>query len=96
MRFKLDSQNLEGISSAQFLRRLGYALIQDKRSGSVSFVRRFGGGHYPRFHIYEKEGLSFDIHLDQKQVSYKGQTKHSGEYEGKIVEEEVRRILMGI
>jgi len=33
------------------------------------------------------------LHLDQKKPSYQGQTKHSGEYEGELVEVEKARIL---
>jgi len=50
---------------------------------------------YPRFHLYLKvEGgnLIFNLHLDQKRPIYKGITAHSGEYKGKLVEEEIKRI----
>lgn len=34
----------------------------------------------------------FSIHLDQKKPSYEGQTGHSGEYNGPVVESEAERI----
>jgi len=35
---------------------------------------------------------TFNLHLDQKKPSYKGSHAHSGEYDGKLVEEEAERI----
>ena len=34
----------------------------------------------------------FNLHLDQKKPSYEGSRGHSGEYDGPVVEEEVKRI----
>ncbi len=93
MRIHFDCEKLGGVFPEQLLRRAGYAVLNDRQGGSTSFVRRLSGGYYPRFHIYMKEDSFFDIHLDQKQVSYKGHTKHSGEYDGKLVKEEAERIL---
>lgn len=56
---------------------------------------RLGGRFYPRFHLYIKDKgdvIIFDLHLDQKKASYKGQRAHSGEYDGPLVEEEIGRI----
>ena len=64
----------------------------------VSIVRQIGRNDYPRFHCYIKTGLSdkatlhFNIHLDQKKPSYEGQTGHSGDYDGPVVESESERI----
>ena len=47
------------------------------------------------FHIYLEEDdpdLILNLHLDQKRPSYEGATAHSGEYEGKIIEDEIERI----
>jgi len=79
----------------RFLRRAGYGYIRDRRTGKDSFARRLGKGHYPRLHIYIKasdNSIIFDLHLDQKQASYAGAAKHSAEYEGEVVEEEIRRL----
>lgn len=79
-----------------FLRKAGYGFIgQDEKTGELSFSRRLGGDNYPRFHAYsksEKENLIINLHLDQKRTSYKGFTAHSGEYDGKLIEEESQRL----
>ena len=78
----------------QFLRRAGYAEFVDPNTGKTSYVRRLGG-LYPRFHAYldrSDRGFTVNLHLDQKRPSYRGQTAHSGEYEGEVVEREVERI----
>lgn len=78
------------------IRRFGYALIFDRRSGQESLVRRLGDGHYPRFHLYlEDRGgdCVASLHLDQKRASYEGQHMHSAEYDGELVEGEVDHLL---
>ncbi len=75
-------------------RLLGYRLLGEQ-SGEYNFARSIDGRHYPRFHLYVKAQrgeLAFNLHLDQKQPSYKGHTAHSGEYEGELVEREAERI----
>ncbi|MBI2515166.1 hypothetical protein HYV91_03245 [Candidatus Wolfebacteria bacterium] len=75
-------------------RILGYKLLSESNS-EYNFVRSFDGSRYPRFHIYvkaEKAELIFNLHLDQKKPSYEGQTAHSGEYDGELVEKEAERI----
>ena len=62
----------------------------------MSFVRAFGKGGYPRFHIYaypkEKE-ITIYLHLDQKKETYGKAKRHHGEYGGtKILKEEMERI----
>jgi hypothetical protein len=85
-------QNQLSVTYPQFLRQAGYDYIENRHNGQSSFVRKLGGGAYPRFHIYVKEQgdtLVFNLHLDQKQVSYEGNTAHSGEYddEGPVLAE---------
>lgn len=74
------------------IRRAGYGLVRDPNNPEQSFSRRMGGGIYPRFHVYINEGNIINLHLDQKQVSYRGQKAHSGEYSGEVVETEGERI----
>lgn len=77
------------------LRRAGYSEFRDPRTGETSYVRRLGANFYPRFHLYaQEEGttLRLNLHLDQKQPSYQGFTKHAGEYDGPTVEAEAERI----
>lgn len=78
------------------MRRTGYHFQQEAHEKSeLVFIRALRRGNYPRFHIYLKiEGndLIFNLHLDQKQPSYKGTTAHSGEYNGELVEKEAERI----
>ncbi len=95
MKLKIALKSLNGMSTIQFMREVGYFVSPDKRSTENSFIRRIGRDDYPRFHIYTKqlqEHIIIDVHLDQKKSSYGGYTAHSGEYDGKVVEEEVNRL----
>ncbi|MBI3572855.1 MAG: hypothetical protein HY092_01505 [Candidatus Kerfeldbacteria bacterium] len=94
LRFPLPDQPIRVV-----LQRAGYVEFRDPRSGEVSFVRRLGTHFYPRFHLYAEEStadLRLNLHLDQKQPSYQGFTKHSGEYDGSTVEREAARINQAI
>lgn len=76
------------------MRKIGYHSLGIKNY-DLSFVRPLERSGYPRFHIYpetRKEELIFKIHLDRKKPTYEGMPAHSGEYKGKIVEEETERI----
>ncbi len=78
-------------------RRIGYVPSKHNTSFEFSFYRPLSRQGYPRFHLYIKEDAQsgnfiFNLHLDQKKPSYEGTTAHSGEYEGKIVEQEAARI----
>lgn len=85
-----------GDSAANILRRAGYAPHVDPRTRLTSYSLRLGGGRYPRFHCYvseASESVRFSLHIDQKEASYEGADHmHSGEYDGKLVEEEMGRI----
>jgi len=78
------------------LRQAGYRVDHhDISTKQDSFIRRLRSAPYPRFHIYgEKRDnmLILNIHLDQKKPSYEGSHAHSGEYDGELVEGEVKRI----
>lgn len=77
------------------MRQSGYARIQDRKTGQISFVRRLTGDNYPRFHIYLKdddEKAVLNIHLDQKKASYPGAHAHNGEYESEVVVAELERV----
>jgi hypothetical protein len=77
------------------MQRAGYSEFTDPRTGEISYTRRLRTHFYPRWHVYlEQHGqeLQISLHLDQKQPSYPGFTKHSGEYDGEIVEAEADRI----
>lgn len=81
------------------LRRAGYSPFTDPKSGEFSYVRRLGTHFYPRFHLYveEKGGqLVLNLHLDQKQPSYQGFRKHSGEYDGATIEAESERLYTAL
>jgi len=89
------NRNTLSAAPEQLLRRVGYAYIQDRKTGQESLVRRLGRGFYPRFHLYlEERGeqVILNLHLDQKKPSYAGASAHNAEYEGKVVEEEIARI----
>ncbi len=79
----------------QLLRSCGYHEFVDPNTRETSYIRQLGAQFYPRFHIYLKplvNGFTVDLHLDQKHASYSGSSKHNGEYDGEVVENEGRRI----
>lgn len=97
---QFEIKNLQE-STNTLMRRLGYQPAYFQKPGEVSIVRQVSRNDYPRFHLYIKEASSqmpgaksylFSLHLDQKKVSYEGQTGHSGDYDGEVVEGEAERI----
>lgn len=94
MKLIVKKNQLSGQSPEQWLRRAGYALLVSREAGE-SFARRLSNGFYPRLHLYftmSGESVVFNLHLDQKKASYEGFTRHSGEYEGELVENEIARL----
>lgn len=87
---KFTIENNTGYNIPSLMRHLGYHPFRD------SYSRRLGTSHYPKFHIYiDEDGdrLTFNLHLDQKKVSYQGQVAHSGDYDGELLDQEKERIL---
>jgi hypothetical protein len=83
------------MSGGEVMQRFGYARIVSHHTGKESYSKRAYRDHYPRFHVYLKEiedKLTFSMHLDQKEASYKGNRMHSGEYEGPLVEQEINNL----
>lgn len=83
------------VPGPNLMRMAGFIYIVDRISGKGSYARKLGLYHYPRFHSYIEEsdqGLVINLHLDQKQASYEGTNRHSGEYDGPAVEGEMARI----
>lgn len=78
------------------LRSAGYVAFTDPNTGEESFTLRTGPDFYPRFHLYvssKDNQTTFNLHLDQKKPSYgQGTHAHSGEYEGPIIEQELKRV----
>lgn len=77
------------------LKHAGYSEHFDPKTNQVSFSTRLGSGRFPRFHCYIKESdtnVIFSLHIDQKEPSYEGSHAHSGEYDGRLIEEEIKRI----
>ena len=62
-----------------------------------SYIKRLSKiSYYPRWHLYFKKNqgiYEFNLHLDQKKVSYNGHTAHSGDYDDENVKIEAKRIL---
>lgn len=89
-------ENLFAGHPEQFLRQAaGYAHIRCGHTGRDSYVRRLTRDHYPRLHVYiNKRGdiAIFDMHLDQKKISYQGSHAHNAEYDGQVVEREIERL----
>jgi len=78
------------------MRECGYATERfDEKTGEFKFYRSLTGAPYPKFHIYcvvADKTATLNLHLDQKQVTYKGSHAHGGEYDGALVEQEAVRI----
>ncbi|MBW6441132.1 hypothetical protein K0B03_03825 [Patescibacteria group bacterium] len=89
MKIELYKSDLN-VNITNFMRKCGYAPFHS------SFARVLAGSGYPRFHIYINDNgdkYILNLHLDQKRPSYGKETAHSGEYDGKVVEDEVERIM---
>ncbi len=81
-----------GMRPRDAIRRCGYA---EHLGRNTSYSKRLATYDFPRLHVYIEENGSkvcFNLHLDQKAVSYEGSHAHSGEYEGSVVEQEALRI----
>lgn len=80
------------------MRNLGYG-EQRARSGQISYTKRISGERFPRYHAYVEDvnnGMQVNLHVDQKEASYEGSHVHSGEYDGRLVEQEMNRIALFI
>lgn len=92
MRFKIKMSLQKNF--VDLLRDCGY---RPHPKDQKSYIRPVTNkGFYPRWHLYlkEKDGIYiFNLHLDQKKVSYKNQTAHSGDYDEEIVKKEAQRII---
>ncbi|MDP2641098.1 MAG: hypothetical protein Q8P39_00960 [Candidatus Yanofskybacteria bacterium] len=93
MRFEIPLQNQ---NLPQIMRQCGYA-PEGQDGDEWKFTRPLRGARYPRFHMYARTSpdaakASLNLHLDQKQPSYRGSSAHSGEYDGPLVEQEAARI----
>ena len=92
MRIKLENFQRNVM---EFVRACGYRPLEQNQNGELNCVRSLMGQDYPRFHCYLKQegsNLLVNLHLDQKRPSYAGSSRHSGEYEGEVVENEAERI----
>ena len=94
MQFSIKKLN---ISPENFLRQSGYVEISNPhKNNETSYARSLDPGRfYPRFHVYMEKQDSrtmINLHLDAKKPSYEGTSAHSGEYDGKIVEQEMKRL----
>ncbi len=76
------------------LQRAGYAA--HRFSGELSYTKRLSGALYPRFHVYpevQDDTIRLNLHLDMKQHTYEGFSRHQGEYDGRRVEQEMERLV---
>ncbi len=84
-------------NTANILRKCGYFANYDPRTGKMSFIRKIGGGRYPRFHVYIKGeqlgDIKLNLHADMKEASYGEETAHSGEYDTDLVKREYARVV---
>ena len=93
---------LGGATIHTVMRSFGYVPErQDFKTGELKFYRMLRGSRYPRFHIYcaltpDEKKATLNLHLDQKQPSYKGSRAHSGEYDGPLLQQEAMRLQQRI
>ena len=93
MKVLYDKQVLR--NPLEVFRRAGYSAFVDPKTGEESFVLRTTPEFYPRFHVYVDDrghDIEVSLHLDQKKTSYGQSHAHSGEYDGLVVEQEMKRI----
>ena len=84
---KINISNFSG-NILSVMRRAGY-----HPEKNLSFSRPIFQERYPRFHIYyDKEKGEINLHLDQKPPKYEFAHDHGAEYDGKVVEEEAKRL----
>lgn len=86
------SKEKVNINTDRFLKSLAWAQIFDRKRQVVSYAKRLGPDFYPRLHLYVNENensYTFNLHLDQKKASYRGQSAHSGEYNSDLVAKEL-------
>lgn len=89
------AKTTEAVAAPKLMRTAGFIYIVDRHTGTGSFSRPLGRYHYPRFHSYieeRAESLVINLHLDQKQATYEGSNRHSGEYDGEAVAGEMGRL----
>ena len=87
--------NLSGKTLYSFMRERGYAPSYSASAQELAFQRLVAGREYPKFHAYctqDGKSATINLHLDQKQPSYKGSHAHNAEHSGAVVEAEVQRI----
>ncbi|MGB3988815.1 MAG: hypothetical protein WBK67_03950 [Minisyncoccales bacterium] len=94
---KKEFFGLEKSDIINFMRRAGYLCLgRGSDEAEFSFVRSFGRSGYPRFHLFIRfdkgKDAIFNLHIDQKKPVYAGSRAHAAEYEGPLIEEEMRRI----
>lgn len=83
-----------GDHARNIMHKLGYGEKRTRR-GQISYTRRVGSERYPRYHVYTEDndnGMQINLHIDQKEASYENSSAHGGEYDGKLVENEMQRI----
>lgn len=82
-------------NSYNILRAAGYVPVRDRKTGKESYVFKFRGDRYPRFHLYVEEEavdqIKWHLHLDHKEHGW-GERRHDTEYEGEEVEAEGARL----
>ncbi|MBU3896246.1 hypothetical protein KKG36_02980 [Patescibacteria group bacterium] len=82
---------------ATLSRKIGYKVMGINPGEEANMVRDLSGRRYPRFHIYIKrkdDDFLISLHIDQKFASYEGSNRHSGEYDGEVIEQEAERIRL--
>lgn len=91
MHFKFKKPNTNIID---LIRQAGYS-FRGRVGSEMAFMKRVGLSEYPHFHIYlkeERENYILNLHLDQKEPSYKGAPKHGAEHSSELVVKEMERI----
>lgn len=93
---KFTVKKISRENTPEIMRQARYRYV-GQSGEQMSFVRPLSQNSYPRFHVYLKENetkreVSIALHLDQKGMSYRGATAHSGEYEGGLLEKEAERL----
>ena len=83
-------------NAVKIMRRCGYKPWRDPRAGTESFIRRQGGGYYPRFHVYVRYDdasiPTVDLHMDWRRPMHKKGIRSYEDAESDTVQQEAKRI----
>ncbi len=93
--------NMQQKSVREMAEKIGYVIVSHDEN-NFSMVRKVNGRDYPCFHLHitmiddGEMGHRFVLHLDRRQMSDDHDCVHHGEFRGRVINQEVKRIQSAI